>query len=253
MAQYTFGSGSVWCTPTTDAFGTVLANPTPLLIGALQDASIDISADTKMLYGQNQFPIAFGRGKGKIVGKIKFAQINGLHFNSLFFGQTVASSVYSAVADVIGATIPATPFTITPTVPSSGTWSFDLGVRNSQGNPMTNVATAPTTGQYSVTAGAYLFAAADTGQTVYISYRYTATSTVAKTSTVRNIAMGAAPSFRCDFFDQLGGNGLDLTLFACVASKLTFASKQDDFMVPEIDFDAFADSAGRVIQWGTAQ
>lgn len=253
MAQFGFGSGTVWCTPTTDAFGAVLVNPTPLLIGVLQDASIDISADTKMLYGQNQYPVAIARGKGKISGKLKFAQINGLNFNNLFFGQTVTSSLYASVADVTGAVIPATPFTVTPTVPGAGTWVTDLGVRNTSGNPLTKVAASPTTGQYSVTAGAYLFAAADTGQTVFISYQYTGTSTVAKTSTVQNLAMGTAPTFRCDFFDQLAGNGLDLTLYSCLASKLSLASKQDDFMVPEIDFDAFADSTGRVMTWGTAQ
>jgi hypothetical protein len=31
----------------------------------------------------------------------------------------------------------------------------DLGVRDANGNPMTRVASAPATGQYSVTAGVY--------------------------------------------------------------------------------------------------
>jgi hypothetical protein len=253
MAQYNFGSGAVWSTPLTDAFGAVIANPTPLLIGVLQDASIDISSDTKMLYGQNQYPVAVGRGKGKVSGKMKFGQINGAIFNSVFFGQTMTSSLIASVADVTGAVIPATPFTITPTVPGAGTWQRDLGVRDANGNPMTLVASGPTTGQYTVTAGAYLFAAADTGKLVFISYKYTGTSTTAKTSLVKNIAMGSAPTFKCDFFNQLGGNGLDLTLYSCVANKLSFATKQDDFLIPEIDFDAFADAAGNVVGWGTAQ
>jgi hypothetical protein len=253
MAQFNFGSGAVWTTPTTDAFGAVIAVPTPLLIGTLQDASIEISGDTKMLYGQNQFPAVIARGKGKIVGKIKFGQTNGAIFNSVYFGQTMASGILSVVNDVVGANIPTTPFQITPTVPSAGTFLTDLGVKNAQGNPLTKVASAPATGQYSVAAGVYTFAAADTGTTVFISFQYTATSTVAKTSTVMNLAMGSAPTFRCDFFNQLGGNGLDLTLFSCLANKLSFATKNDDFLVPEIDFDAFADSANRVLQWGTAQ
>lgn len=253
MAQFSFGSGVVWTTPLQDAFGATIANPTPLLVGVLQDSSVDLASDTKLLYGQNQFPVAAGRGKGKASGKLKFAQINGVVFNSLYFGQTMTSSIYTAVNDVAGAVIPATPFTITPTVPNAGTWALDLGVRDANGNPMTKVASSPTTGQYSVTAGAYLFATADAGKLVFISFRYTGTSTTAKTSTVKNIPMGAAPSFRCDLTNQLGGNGLDLTLYSCIANKLSFGPKQDDFMTLEIDYDAFSDPAGNVLTWGTSQ
>jgi hypothetical protein len=253
MAQYNFGAGVLWGTPTFDATGAAVANPTPLMLGVTQEVSVDISGDIKELYGQSQFPVQVARGKMKITGKAKYGQFNGAIINSLFFGQTVTSSLYSIVNDVTGAAIPSTPFTITPVVPSSGTWTGDLGVRNSSGNPMTRVASAPTTGQYSVTAGAYLFAAADTGQTVFISYQYTATSTVAKTSVVQNVAMGQAPQFRADFFNQLGGNGLALTLYACVSNKLALQTKLDDFLIPELDFSAFADSSGNVLKWGSAQ
>jgi hypothetical protein len=253
MPMYQFGAGALWGTPSTDAFGSAIAVPTPVLLGVTQDASVDISGDIKMLHGQNQYPVAVGRGKGKITGKIKFGQWNGLAINSLYFGQTMTSGLLAAVNDTIGAPIPATPFQITPVVPNGGTWTFDLGVINNQGNPMTKVASAPATGQYSVAAGVYTFAAADTGQTVYINFQYSATSTVARKSTVMNVAMGNAPTFRADFFNSFGGQGLDLTLFSCISSKLTFSTKLDDFTIPEIDFEAFADSTNRVLQWGTAQ
>jgi hypothetical protein len=253
MAMYNFGAGVLWGTPTFDATGAAIANPTPLMLAVTQEVSIDIQGDIKELYGSNQFPVAVGRGKMKITGKAKYGQFNGAVMNSLFFGQTVTSNLYSIVNDVTGATIPATPFTITPTVPGGGTWAGDLGVRDASGNPMTRVASAPTAGQYSVTAGAYLFAAADTGKLVFINYSYTATSTVAKTSIVQNIQMGQAPTFRADFFNQLGGNGLALTLFACVSNKLALQTKIDDFMIPELDFSAFADPSGNVLKWGSAQ
>ena len=253
MAQFNFGAGVLWATPTLDASGAAIVNPTPLMLAVTQEVSIDISGDIKELYGSNQFPVAVGRGKMKITGKAKYGQFNGAILNSLFFGQTMTSSLYSIVNDTTGATIPATPFTITPTVPATGTWAGDLGVRDATGNPMTRVASAPTTGQYSVTAGAYLFSTADTGKVVFINYSYTATSTIAKTSTVQNVAMGQAPTFRADFFNQLGGNGLALTLFSCISSKLSLQTKIDDFMIPELDFSAFADASGNVLKWGSAQ
>lgn len=253
MAQYAFGSGALWGTPLTDAFGTAIVNPTPVQFGVLQEASVDISFDLKELYGQNQFPVAVGRGKGKISGKAKFAQLNGILLNSLFFGQTLVAGILTNVNDVTGAAIPATPFTITPTVPGAGTWAVDLGVKDINGLPMRRVVSGPATGQYSVTAGAYLFAAADTGKTVFISYQFTATSTVAQKSTVVNLPMGYTPTFRCDFYSPYAAKALTITLPSCIGSKLMFATKLDDFVVPEFDFSAFADASGQIITYSTSE
>jgi len=253
MPTFGFGSGALWGTPLTDATGAAISNPTPVLFGTLQDCSVDISGDNKELYGQNQFPEVVARGKTKIQCKAKFARINGLLLNSLFFGQTVTSSIVSDYYDTVGSTIPGTPYQVTPTVPNSGTWSRDLGVRDANGNPMVRVASAPATGQYSVSAGVYTFAAADTATTVFISFAYTASSTTAKTSTVSNLAMGAVPTFRADLSNGLNGKSISLSLFSCVASKLQFATKTDDFNIPEFDFSAFANSSGQVLQWGTSE
>lgn len=251
--QFGFGSGVLWGTPLQDAYGNAIATPTPVQLGVLQDLSIDISFDSKQLYGQNQFPVAVGRGKGKMSGKAKLAQLSGQMVSSLMFGQTLTSQLISDVYDTTGAAIPATPYTITPTVPNTGTWVADLGVRNANGVPLIRVASAPATGQYTVAAGVYTFAAADTGTTVFISYQYTATSTVAKRQTVLNVPMGYAPTFRADIFVPYAGKALVLTIPQCLASKFTIQTKQDDFLIPEFDFDGFADSAGNAIYWGLAE
>lgn len=255
MATYGFGSGVVWGTPLTDAFGNVIANPSPTMFGTLQDVSIDISGENKELYGMNTFPERVARGKTKVTGKAKFARFNGLLLNNLFFGQTMTSGVLGKLADFTGEAIPATPFTLTVSPPSTGTFAADLGVRDWNGNPMVAVAASPTTGQYTVntSTGAYLFAAADTGKTVFISYAYGAASTLAKMSTVMNIQMGSAPTFRLDLVNGLSGNNFSLTLFSCIASKLSLATKIDDFDVQEFDFSAFADSTNRVLTWGTSE
>lgn len=254
MPLYGFGAGALWGTPLTDASGNAISNPSPVLFGVMQDVSVDISADVKELYGQNQFAVAVARGKMKITGKAKFGRINGLMLNSLFFGQTITSGNLADVYDTTGAAIPTTPYQITPTVPNSGAWSQDLGVLDQNGNPMTRVASAPATGQYSVAAGIYTFAAADTGLTVFISYQYTsATPATAKKSTVNNVQMGNAPSFRCDLMSPYSGEQTTLTLFKCISTKLTLATKLDDFLVPEMDFSAFANAANQVLQWGTTE
>ena len=55
---YSFGSGSLWTTQLTDYTGAAVTLPTPLLIGTLQDVSVDFAWDAKPLHGQNMAAIA---------------------------------------------------------------------------------------------------------------------------------------------------------------------------------------------------
>lgn len=252
MSLYVFGSGTIWATPLTDAFGNVITNGTPLQLAVCQEISMDESFETKKLYGQNQFAVDVGRGKGNVGVKAKFAQVNGLTVSSLYFGQTLATGLLGYVFDVTGATIPSTPFQITPVIPgvTAGTWTADMGVRNANGVPMTKVASAPATGQYSVAAGVYTFAAADTGLQVFISYGYSNTSTQAPGSTqmlVQNLPMGAAPTVRLDVFFKKDGKQFTTRYPKAISNKMAWQSKLDDYMVPELDFDCFADAAGNVL------
>ena len=253
MSQYIFGSGSLVGTPTADAFGAAIALPTPIKFGALQDVSLDISFDTKMLYGGNQFPLAIGRGKGKVTGKAAVAQINGSLWNSLLFGQGLSASVLSDFIDATGTVIPITPFTITPTPPGSGVFSYDLGVIGPTGTPFKRVTGTPTTGQYSETGGVYLFSTADStsGLRVFINYNYTATSTTSQVGVVNNVPMGYAPTFQADLVLTFQGKVLTVSLPNCISTKLGLATKLDDFAIPSIEFDAFANAGGAVMTYST--
>lgn len=248
-----FGSGVVWCTPQSDAYGNALANPSPLLLGVLQDVSVDFSGDVKELYGQSQMPNMIAAGKMKITGKAKWAQVNMAAIASLFFGQSYTSSLLSDYYDTTGSVVPATPFSVTPTVPGSGTWSKDLGVRDVYGNQWTAVTGTPTGMQYSVAAGVYTFPALATGQTMFISFQYTGTSTTSKSATFMATPMGTKPVFSLDFFQGFQANALSMTLFAAVATKFSFSTKIDDYLDQELDFSAFQDGAGRVVRIGTSQ
>lgn len=247
--QNVFGSGVLWGTPLQDAAGASISNPTPVQFGVLQDVGVDVSFDVKKLHGQNQFPVAIGRGKGNISLKAKFAKVNGMLLNSLLFGLTLSSGMTQAHYDVTGSVIPTTPFQVTVAPPSSGTWSRDLGVRSSAGVPLTRVAAGPTTGQYSVAAGVYTFAAADVGLTVFIDYIYTSNLAGSKQSTVTNQPMGSLPTFRCDLQNIYKGKVLTLSFLQCSAAKFGLATKQDDFAIPEVDIEAFADDNGQVFTY----
>lgn len=246
---YSFGAGVLWATQLTDYTGAAVSLATPLLLGTIQDVSIDISYDSKPLYGQNAFAVANARGKGKVSGKAKFARLDGLLFQSVVSGMPITSSIASMVYDTTGTPIPTTPFTITPTIPGGGTFARVLSVRDGLGNTYTQVASGPTTGQYSLSGGVFTFATADSGKTVFIDYAYTGTSTVAKKVLVTNQPMGYAPTFRADFFNPRAG--MSLTVFACMANKFSYATKTDDWAINEIDFEGLADGSNNVYQFGT--
>jgi hypothetical protein len=258
--QNIFGAGVLWGRQLTDATGAAISNPTPQKFGVFQEISLDLSFDTKMLYGQNQFPVAVGRGKGKVSGKAKFGQVNGALLNSIVFGQTLTtgSQIIDYSDTTTGTAIPATPFQITITPANSGVYSKDLGVRNAAtGIAMTRVAAAPAAGQYSVNeaTGVYTFSSADNVSAikVQIDYQYTATIAGTNKSSIQNVQMGYAPTFAADIFMPYNGKNLIITLPNCISSKMTMATKLDDFAVPEIDFEAFADASGNVMTYSLSE
>lgn len=247
--QLLFGAGDFFAVPLTDANGNAISNPTPIQIGAMQEMSLDFSGDLKELYGNRQFAMAVGRGKVKTTGKFKGAQIHGAALNSLFFGTGVtAGTMHALNADVVGTLIPTTPFTITVTPPNAGTVVDDLGVLNANAVPLTRVASAPATGQYSYAAGVYTFAAADVGTRVFINYRYSYSLATAKRISLTNVGMGQTPAFKAYMQTTFQGKRALVMLESVVSTKLQLLStKQDDFSVPSVDFSAQADSSGTTL------
>jgi len=242
----TFGAGNVFAKPITDAYGNAVSVPTPTRVAGIQEFSLEFSGDIKEFHGSGRYALAVAQGKVKLGGKMKAALVNGRSLNTLFFGTGTTGGTMDAVkADTVGAVVPSTPFAITPSVPSTGTWAEDLGVVSSTGTSLTRVSSAPTTGQYSVAAGVYTFAAADVGQRMYISFRYTYTAAAAQRIDLSNLDMGQTPRFAMIYAGDFQGKRVLVNLSSVVAPKLTLASaKNDDFSIPEIEFNAQTDDAG---------
>jgi hypothetical protein len=227
----------------------------PVQFGTLQECSVDFSFSTKPLMGQFQFPVAVARGAGKITGSAKFANIDGAVFNEIFFGLT-GSTGQKLVSYNEPGSIPAVS-TYTITVAQSAHFDEDLGVQYaSSGLRLLQVASGPTVGQYSVnqSTGVYTFAAADEGKAVLISYSYTTTASGLNT-VITNKLMGISPNFQIDFYNSnpnIAGAQWSLRLYACMSSKLTLASKLEDFTIPEMGFEAFANAANNIGEINTA-
>lgn len=243
MSQYAFGSGALWGIDSG-------ANPTPARFGILQDVSVDFTQSIKELNGTYTYPVAIAAGTGKIAVKAKWAQLIGRLLNTLFFASTKSTGQLAVAQDESG-TIPTTPFQVT--VANAANFVDDLGVRDgTTGINLVRVASGPTTGQYSVAAGVYTFASADTGKAVKIDYTYNITGSGEKIA-IGNPLLGVKPSFKSVFTQTYNNLRQTLTLNFTMSNKLSIASKLEDFMMPEFDMSAAADAANVVGTWSLGE
>ena len=135
----------------------------------------------------------------------------------------------------------------TVTVTNQATFNEDMGVTYGSGPnvgaPLQRVPSGPATGEYSMTDGVYTFATADATLIVLISYNYTAMT--GQMLTVNNQYMGYGPTFELWFYWRYQGqSGLWLT--TCRASKLGTPAKRDNYIIVDLEGEAYASPAGKV-------
>src|SRR5574341_143518 len=188
MAAYSFGTGTLFGRK-IPASGVV----TPVKFGAVQGVNVDISFTTKELYSKNQFPLDIARGVAKVTGKAQFAQLTGLAFNDIFFGnaslgtgsrQTIVDEAQTVTSNAI-------------TVTHNAGFIRDLGVNYSaNGAYRDRVSATPLVGNYSCneSTGVYTFNASDNAVASKVSYQYTDASN-GKTVTIANQLLGNSPTF----------------------------------------------------------
>jgi len=236
MTQYAFGVGALI------ALRTDTATASPAQFGTLQEVQLDMSFTVKELTGQFQAPAALARGGLKITGKAKAARVSAANFNNIFFGQTLGTG--NTLTQLNEAGTP-TGGGHTVTVGNHTTFVADLGVAYAaSGAMLTQVAGSPVAGQYSVTSGVYSFSSADAAMPMLITYSYT--TTAGTSLALSNQLMGSAPTFQLVLNEQYQGKTLNLQLNSVLSSKLSLAFKNEDFMIPEFDFQAAADAAGNI-------
>lgn len=242
MTQYVFGTGQLFATP--------VGGGAPLRFGALQDVTIDLSADIKELYGQYQFALDTARGKTKVEWKAGTGNIDITAFNQVYFGGNVVPGDELLQAFNEAGSVPAmAPFT--RTVSNAASFVMDLGVYYATtGLPLKQVASSPGTGQYTVSAsGVYTFASGDDSAALLFNYLYE--GTVGGTLTVVNPLMGSTPKFQLVASQRYNNDTFTIILYSCVADKLSLPLKQDDYLMAELSGSAHGDSANRVLKIST--
>jgi hypothetical protein len=238
--MFVFGSGVLIGTP---------AGGSPINFGLAQEVTLNVATTTKALYGQYNFPVAIGSGTKKMTGKAKMARVSGQALGSLYFGLTPAVGVTQTQFGE-ATTVPASsPYTYSTS--NHATFVADQGVvYASTSLPLKAVASSPSAGQYSVAAGVYTFSSADSGAAVLISYTY-ALALSGESIAVSSQLIGPAITFSANLFasDPSTGKQFSVLLYNCVAEKLSFGTKVEDFLIPELDFQCFANAAGQVCQF----
>ena len=248
--QVNFGAGFAFA-ERIDTTGTGIG---PRMFSILHDFNMDADFTTKPLRGQYQMSLAIARGEVKFAGKLSFPASQARLWSDIVFGVTPATGQLLAALDEAG-TVPTTPFQITVT--NAATFSDDLGVRYADGSGLFNRVTTPTAaGEYSVnlSTGIYTFGTADGGKAVLLCYLYNNTTTGLK-STLTNQLSGTTPYFKLTYANPVspgppGGGSqaspFGLRLNACSASKLSMPFKIDEFLVQQLDYEAFADASNIV-------
>ena len=236
--QFNFGSGNLILTRTD------IANSTPRPLGIVQDVQLDATFSVKKLYGQYQIAVDVARGALDIKGAIKFARIQGGLLNDLFFAQINTASTGVLYASNESHAIPGTPYQVTAT--NSGTFVADMGVTYvATGVQLTQVASGPTTGQYSVAAGVYTFAAADTGLSVYLNYTYTTASGANKISLSQQL-MGSGPRFNMLLASTYQSKVCNIVLNQITSSKLSLPFKNQDYTNLALDIEVMQDASNNI-------
>lgn len=238
MTQYVFGTGQLFAMP--------VGGGAPLKFGALQDVSVDFNGDIKQLYGQYQFALDVARGKTKIEWKASTGNIDAEAFNQLFFGEVLTEGDQLVQVFNEAASVPAMS-TYTVTVDNAANFVMDLGVKYSTtGLPLKQVASAPGTGEYTVSSvGVYTFAVGDASAALLFDYIWEDAATGGSLA-IGNKLMGSTPRFQLVLSQVYNGQTLTLILYSCVSEKLSMPLKQDDYLIAEVSGQSFADTANRV-------
>lgn len=245
-----FGSGTLFLLPGA-FYGGTFSSPSPQWFATLQDVDVTIDATIKELRGSSQFPDDTAISDKKITWKAGYGRFSIDIWNQIYFGDTISTgSNASGTGPGSGApkvqeqtTLNSTSYTVI----NSASFTQDMGV--TYGLTLQNfqkVTGVPTQGQYNVSAGVYHFSSSDNNQSILVSYRYSVST--GRVLVVQNHVQGWGPSFEMllsnPYQEFTAGVPNYLDLYACKCGKLTAPLKRADYLISDLEGQAFANSAG---------
>lgn len=246
-----FGSGQLYALPGTFSGGT-FASPSPQWFATLQDVDVSIDATIKELRGNLQFPDDTAISDKKCTWKAGYGRFSIDVWNQIYFGDNISAGSNSGGTGAgSGAPQVQEQGTINVgayyTVTHASIFTQDMGVIYTNGmQSLEKVSGIPAVGQYNVSSGTYGFGAADNGKSVLVSYRYQVTT--GRVLVVQNHVQGWGPSFEMllanSYQEFTSGVPNYLDLYACKCGKMTAPMKRADYLISDLEGQAFANANG---------
>jgi len=239
-----FGIGGLFANPN----GGNSATPSvPIQFMTVQDVSVECDQKLVEMMGQDKGPDDVAPSDMTVKCKAAFGRLDVNAYNAIMFGETISSGIsvsvpYPGIQAAIAASV-------TPTVPGSGTWLEDGGVYyTTTGQPLKRVASSPSTGQYSVSAGVYTLNSGDIAQgnaQFYFAY----TLTAGQTMTVHNQLQGFGPTFEAylsmPFQGNFGNGNNGIHLYLARFSKTSWPLKRNGFVISDFEFTSYPNAAAK--------
>ena len=237
--MFVFGSGVLIGTP---------AGGSPINFGLAQEVSLNIATTTKALYGQYNFPVAIGSGTKKMTGKAKMARISGQALGSLFFGLAPSPGVHPNPVRRGGDRSSSSPYTYStittrPSSPIRASLTQARAAAEGRGLEPNDRTI------YRVGRRLYVFGRRrrrGCADVLHLHSRRERREHGGLLAADRTLDHVLGQSFR---LRPGTGKQFSLLLYNCVAEKLSFGTKVEDFLIPELDFQCFANAAGQVCQF----
>ena len=244
-----FGSGQLFALPGAFYGGSFAASP--VWFATLQDVDITIDATIKELRGNLQFPDDTAISDKKVTWKSGYGRFSIDTWNNIYFGDTISTGSNSGGTGA-GGGVPQVQESFTTnattwTVQHAANFTQDMGVLyKSNLQALQKVTGVPTQGQYNVSAGVYGFNISDNNTAMLVSYRYGVTT--GRVLVVQSHVQGWGPSFEMllsqPYQEITPGIPNYLDLYACKCGKLTAPLKRADYLISDLEGQAYSNSAG---------
>lgn len=236
------GIGAVTLMPqTTPATGVDIA----LVTGITTSTK---SEDVDLL-GSDLDPVDSYEGSRAITGKVELNEFSAALEGAVTAGVTVTDASSTAVSYAATATyvLSGTTQALTSLIPAGGTFVSELAIVNlSDGKACKKVASGPAASEFSISGSTVTHAAADTGDTFFIRFRYSV-ATGAKQALVKQASLGTStPKYGLFYFASQGGKNVGLYYPQCRIYNLEQSFKRGAWASGSFDFKALPDASGNI-------
>ena len=217
------------------------ANPANIDLAVISSLKFDHEEEDVDLEGDGLDVLDSYVASRKVTGTIEVSEFSSKLVNMVTTGVTVTPSL-SKIGATHSAVVPTTPFQITPPA-TGGTWDTTLVVVDlTAGKQLTQVASAPATGQFSVTAGVYTFASADTGHTIFFRYRLASAAAGVQAKVAAASGGGASAKYQLHCYNGNAGKNSGIYIPAARIPGFSAAFEKKGWVKTTLKWKAMIDA-----------